>query len=143
MMAWAKQKVALRSHDGQTVRELRQILSAWCEMHQVADLKSIETLSNESISPLTLIVEPAAALPTASPVTSGPNHEVIRFLASVRQRFPAMRRIVISDLQDLSATIHGLHSGAIDALLHRPFDSVSIFAALRIQRFNRTSAGAA
>jgi FixJ family two-component response regulator len=119
------------------------MLSVWCDLHQISDLKSIEELSIAtspvSAPPLALILEPAVAVPTALPESAGPNHEMIRFLAEARERFPTMRRIVVSDHQDLSATIHGLHTGTIDALLHRPFDTASVFTALRIQRTSASS----
>jgi hypothetical protein len=126
-----KPKVVLRTSDAKTARDLRQIVAQWCELHRVKDLKSIENVCKD---PSALIVDATTLLPNGSTGARGAEDEAIQFLIAARKKFPATRRVMIADPDDLSATIHGLHTGAVDCLLHRPFDIASVLIALRLQK---------
>jgi hypothetical protein len=139
MMFQQKPSVVLRIIDVQTARELRLLMSAWCDLHPIADLRSIELVCRE---PLALIVDSKRALPgIESAEKECPL--LIQFLDAARQKYPSMRRVVIADPEDLSIAVHGLHDGTIDTLLHKPFDSADVLTALRLHKGNGTQPAAA
>jgi len=127
-MPQKKPKVMLRSLDPQTLRDLRQLLGTSCELQQVQDLKSMQSVCQNGEIPLALIVEPKSTAAT------NPNakEDLIKMLIAARHCYPSLRRVVIVDPDDLSSAIEGLHTGAIDHLLYRPFDNAGVCSALRL-----------
>src|ERR1700679_1083587 len=106
MISQQKAVGVLRSHDAQTPRALRTFLPSGSDLHLVHDLKSIENVCRDGITPLAIIVEAAATSPVPTAAGISPKDELIQFLGAVRQRFPTMRRVVIADSDDLSTAIH-------------------------------------
>jgi len=54
----------------------------------------------------------------------------LTLLQNLRRAHPTVRRIALADEGDLAGMIEGLHSGAIEHLLHTPFDARALLAAL-------------
>jgi DNA-binding NtrC family response regulator len=127
------------------MRDLRGLMAPWCDLQTIHDLRSIEAVCTENprqrSTPLALIVEPRVSIPAALMDAIGSANEVIDFLGAVREHYPKMRRVVIADEDDLSLTIKGLHTGLIDSLLHKPFDTAGVLTALRAQKQQPGQAG--
>jgi len=132
-MKQPKPKIIFRIQDAQVSRQLRAVLAEWCDLHPVHDLKSVDRFCKEHQEPAAIIVELAKA-PPASSGRPDATKETQEFLNSVRTRYPAMRRVVIADSDDLSATIHCLHTRTLDSLVHRPFTASHMLAALRSEK---------
>jgi FixJ family two-component response regulator len=54
----------------------------------------------------------------------------VQLLETVRTLRPQVRRIVLTTYTDLAAIIHGLHSGAIQALVQKPIVDSELLAAV-------------
>jgi hypothetical protein len=128
-----KARVVLHTRDSDTYRDLRLLLAEWCELQSIDDLKSLDHYCNEHGDPVAAIFENGkpAALHVGQ---GGGKDEVTDFLAGVRARHPAIRRVLIADPNDLHATINGLHARTIDSLLHKPLEIAGVLAALRLEK---------
>jgi hypothetical protein len=114
-------------------RELRQLLPAVFELHQVQDLRQIDAAcgernSRQRMMPYAYVVEPPPA------IAESRDAEQIEMLAALRELYPSMRRIVIAEEDDLALAVTGLHTGLIDHMLHRPLTAVGVATALRPPR---------
>jgi len=138
-MKQAKSKIIFRIQDTLVTRELRAVLNEWCELHPVQDIKSVDRFCKENRETAAIVVELAKPSPLGSS-QPGATEETQAFLNDVRTRYPAMRRVVIADSDDLSATIHCLHTRTIDSLVHRPFTPAHLLAALRLERAQNATA---
>jgi DNA-binding response OmpR family regulator len=49
-------------------------------------------------------------------------------LEQLRVSHPMVHRILLSDYTDLSAIVNGLHSGAVQSVIHKPVDSAELLA---------------
>ena len=118
-----KPVVLLSSGNLAGLQELRSLLNAWFDV-RVVDIHKVEASFNAGAAPYAVIMEVDADEPKSRP-------EVLRLLDGLRQCHPHVRRIVITDHCDLALVIQGLHSGAINNLIYRPFSIAEVTAALR------------
>jgi DNA-binding NtrC family response regulator len=56
----------------------------------------------------------------------------VSILETVRTLRPDVRRVMLTGHADLSGIIHGLHTGAIDRLVHKPFTRDELLSAVRL-----------
>jgi hypothetical protein len=99
----------------------------------MGDSRSLDHYCREHGTPVAVIFENAMSSPL-DVRHDGEKDAMSEFLAGVRARYPTVRRVVIADLENLSATINGLHARSIDSLLHRPFTLGSVLTALRLEK---------
>lgn len=55
----------------------------------------------------------------------------LTFLAAVQKRWPAVQRILLAEPEDMQQIIHGLHSGAVQHVLHKPMQRDELLQIIR------------
>lgn len=116
-----KPKLIALDHDVSSLREIAATLTPWFDVLRFREPMKVMALvqSDDSSSIGAIVTE--QVLPQASGVD---------LLESIRSLRPQIRRVLVSGYGDLASVIGGLHSGAIQALVHKPFSRATLLAAV-------------
>jgi len=106
----SKPKLIALDYDLSTLRDVAAVMTPWFEVLRIREpMKAIATIeSDKTIA--AIITE--QVLPQASGID---------LLETIRTRAPGIRRVLLTGHDDLATIITGLHTGAIQALVHKPF----------------------
>lgn len=55
----------------------------------------------------------------------------VTLLAAVQQRWPAVQRVLLADIEDMSQAIAGLHCGAVQHVVHKPLHARELLQVIR------------
>ena len=55
----------------------------------------------------------------------------VTLLAAVKQRWPAVQRVLLADIEDMSQVVAGLHCGAVQHVLHKPLHARELLQVIR------------
>jgi two-component system probable response regulator PhcQ len=105
---------------------------------QIASLKEMEA----KLSPYHVVVGTSQldrALPllrserdaAAIVVSTAKGADVLAVLESARQERPAVLRILLTEFEDLTTIVEGLHSGAVQRVVSRPLQFVELLGVIR------------
>ena len=79
-----------------------------------------------------------AAVITEQAAGSG---DAVESLEAIRLAHPQVRRIMLTSYNNLASIVHGLHSGAVQALVQKPVANEDLLAALCIEVSHAPSSG--
>jgi DNA-binding NtrC family response regulator len=125
------QLIALDADDA-VLRTIARIASPYFETLITRDPRRF--LAWLESSPDVAVVVTEHVLQTASGVT---------LLESARTMRPAAKRVLLTTYSDLAGIVQGLHSGAIEALVQKPFKNSELLAAILPQGMQQTTAASA
>ena len=125
-----RRQVLVLDHSSSVLNELEATLSPWFDVLVTQNprrmLAMLEVSDNVS----------AAVVEHVMPTTCG-----VSILESVRTMRPKARRILMTQYEDLASLVRGLHSGAIEQVLPRPFSRAGLLAAVDPNRSDQGSSG--
>ncbi|HSV29338.1 MAG TPA: response regulator [Candidatus Omnitrophota bacterium] len=55
----------------------------------------------------------------------------VTLLAAVQQRWPAVQRVLLADIEDMAQVIAGLHCGAVQHVMHKPLQARELLQIIR------------
>ena len=120
--AEGKPKLIALDHDLNVLRDIAQALCPWFEVLRFREPLSAMALIETDPGIGAIVTE--QVLPQASGVS---------LLETVRTRRPEVRRVLLSSYGDLASIIGGLHSGAIQAMVNKPFRREELLSAVAPQ----------
>jgi DNA-binding response OmpR family regulator len=120
MAAYPNQKILVISSDVKLRRQVSDIAKEWFAVLSTADER--EGLSR--------ILSDARVTCVVTDHTTAHSNGVA-VLEKVRASRPAARRVLLAEADDFASLIVGLHSGAIEYLVHKPISPVELRAALQ------------
>ena len=114
-----KRKLIALDYDMNSLREVAAALAPWFDVLRFREPLKVMSLIQADDSIAAIVTE--QVLPKASGVD---------LLESIRTLRPQVRRVLVSGYNDLASIVGGLHSGAIQALVHKPYTRVELIAAV-------------
>lgn len=114
-----KPKLLALDHDLNALRDVAAALSPWFDVIRIREPLKVMSLIQADESITAIVTE--QVLPQANGVD---------LLETIRTLRPQVRRVLVSGYGDLGSIIGGLHSGAIQAMVHKPFTRAELIAAV-------------
>src|SRR5687768_12807632 len=120
MSSNGKSKLIALDHDIIVLREIAIAMGPWFEVLRFREPMNVMSVIETDASSIDVIVT-EHVLPQASGVS---------LLETIRTRCPKIRRVLLTGYGDLASIVAGLHSGAIQALVNKPFRREELLAAV-------------
>lgn len=116
-MSAAKKKVIAVSLDVNTTRQVGKIVSPIIDLTTVSNAVAAMSLVDD-MDVSAIIVDTQSGL------------DAMQLLESVRERKADVRRILVTDVENLAGIIQGLHSGTVQRVVYKPMTPQAIVAAV-------------
>jgi DNA-binding NtrC family response regulator len=114
-----KSKLIALDHDLQSLRDVAAAMTPWYDVVRLREPMKVVELLQADANVAVVVTE--QVLPTGSGVS---------LLESARTLRPDVRRVLMTGYGDLASIIAGLHSGAIQAMVNKPFTRDELLAAV-------------
>lgn len=124
----SRRKVILLDNDDQVVRQVSRVFGGVFIVVHVQNPRTVIGLLETD--------DAIAAVISEQVLRSGAG---VDLLASVRSFRPQVRRVMLTGYADLAAIVGGLHSGAIQSLLHKPAGDAELLSAVCPELSDRAS----
>src|SRR5438046_196169 len=114
------QKLLIISGDVSTRRQIADLAEQWFTIHSTPDAQQALSFVASDASVAVVVADHSSGR------TSG-----VAILERVRTIRDDVRRVLIAETDDFASLIVGLHSGAIEQLVHKPINSQALFQAIQ------------
>jgi two-component system response regulator RegA len=124
-----RRKVILLDNDEQVARQVARVFGGAFIVVNVQNPRTVVGLMETDAS--------IAAIITEQVLRSGAGVDLLETVRSFR---PQVRRVIFTGYSDLAAIVVGIHSGAVQALLHKPASDTELLSAVCPELAERAAA---